>query len=180
MRIEIKILWLILYALLFAVGCSKKHQYVEVFQGSFDEIEISQITLVTVMNGPYPYPPPNKKGDYHWMINRIDGFPVNDPENIKILYECIKNAKKTQPSNPDFGDQKLVFVSNNTTYYLAIAWDKEKVYGDWWESKQLQDHFEAWRLQYPTENSSPGERMIDIDVWGIDDPNDSFIGNEDK
>ena len=125
-------------------------------------MDVSQVLSVHTISDPHP----DRKRSGYCMPLFTDGLPIKDTEKIKIIYECIKNAKKVKHRNADFDNHKLVFETKRITYYLAVDWNDEIAIGDWWESIELAKYFKEWSVGKPGEKSFNSESIPP--VWRSD------------
>lgn len=198
MKKEKTLLSLILCALLFIMGCQKKPKYIELDSESFPKslslpIHWRHRMVLNEEHVSELNKSPIKKIDFVWAGQQVrpdewrgayrDLFPITHYLKINLISELIKNADAGAGAT----EHKLLFFTEGAIYHIDVKWDKEKIYGSWWESKKLHDYFESWKVDfrtprppYPKENITPEEITIDLDFWTIDEPNDSSTGNEDK
>ena len=120
-------------------GCSTKQNYVELTEGTFQNLEVSEILSVNIMSTLT-----GKKPD-EWVPIDVYLFPITDSEKIKVIYDCIDNAAEFNPSNTDYDGRKLLFTTKETICYLDTWLTKEFAFGDWWKSEKLCSLFGEWR-----------------------------------
>ena len=75
-------------------------------------------------------------------------LPAREPQKIKQIIECLKNAEQLHSRPTVDTDSIMFFKSDNRIYYTHIGWDEEKFYGRFWESKELMDLIEQWKHDF--------------------------------
>ena len=68
----------------------------------------------------------------------------DDPAKIKIIYDCIKAG---DPIDRKFMFDKIMFKTEDAVYYTGFNTTAEKAYGYWWESTELREIINEWRLK---------------------------------
>lgn len=123
------------------IGCSKEAEEVELTAESFAGLDASKVREVVITSC--------MSRDRHGRIwlHHTD-FPVSDPEKIRIIVECIRDAKQ---GNYDMGPpaRSIHFNTRKTLYWTSISWDDECVYGKWWQSAELLRYFKQWEFLPP-------------------------------
>lgn len=121
-------------------GCSREPKYVLLSKELFAKLDAGSITEISVVS---------RTGVKPETWTAI--FTVTDRERIKVILDCIRNAKKqmtylTDDIKPPF--YTMLFKSGRIIYWGLIGWDDEVVYGcwGWWESGELLKHFKQWEL----------------------------------
>lgn len=75
---------------------------------------------------------------------------VKDPtqiNNILIALRTDRDPSLLIDRDPKSEHRMIIFLTPDTIFYTSIRWDKEFVYGDWWESTELRKYFELWGIK---------------------------------
>jgi hypothetical protein len=75
-------------------------------------------------------------------------YTIDDPNLIKEIETYIgkdsTHAMITIDTKIPF--HRILFRTDETTYFIRILWDDKSFYGDWWDSPELLNYFKAWGL----------------------------------
>jgi len=149
---------LVLFLILFSIGCSGTPKEVVFTKETFSKIDISKVTEVSA-----DYTDGSAVPSKQTVI-----FTITDREKIETIYNRIRKARDQIVYLTDelkFPLYRIYFKAGKVLYWGRIEWDEEDVYGDWWESADLLKDFKQWGLNLSKPLPSYMTRPPNIPPW---------------